>query len=736
MHYIHQTIPKQLALHLLFWLLPLYLSAQQTFGPPVERMSVKATAISANQLEIDGLMDEWVWQKAQVVQDFTQRNPIQGAPASKTTKVKVLYDQEFLYIGAICYDSLPDKKQLRVLNLQRDFSAYQNDRFSVAIDGMMDQRNAVGFEVTPYGAQRELQVIDGAEFNGNVNWDALWFVRTHITDSAWVLEMAIPWKTLRYSEGGNKMLLSFSRNIRVNNEVTTWPSFPRAFSHFRMAYAAELTDLNPPPPAANIQINPYLLANTEGFSTEDSNIKAGGEFKWAITPNTVLDATINTDFAQADVDQQVQNLTRFSVLFPERRQFFLENANIFKTSSSDFIQPFFSRKIGLDDNGQPLPLDGGLRLTSQTTQQTSGILTMRQRATDRTPAANFLTARYARNFSEQNRLGGMLTFRQDDAFEQDSLQIPSKTNATATIDGFFRPQQSFSVESMLSFSNDHDAGQGLAAHAWVWQSKNWGYLGLIGQYVTKNYLPGTGFLAFKDYSLISPSVDLDLRPDWLPSFIRSFGPDGYTDIYWRASDGAFQQAIAGMAPIDLEFQQGGDFEIRIKSEWQHLDEPFSPLGIDIEPGFYQFNRIDVGFTTDFSRKIAGQGRFETGGYYNGSYDRWYADVRLSPIPHIELISSYQFNQFRRLGEQSIDLNTHLLSSRIRLALNPRIQMIGSYQWNSVNAADIWNVRFSWEYRPLSFVYLVFNSNQSDDLITENRLKNQELIGKLTFLKQF
>ncbi|MEM6804579.1 MAG: DUF5916 domain-containing protein [Bacteroidota bacterium] len=716
--------------------------AQETFPPPIRPLEVHALKVPEDAIQLDGKLSESSWSQIIAISGFTQKDPIQGEAASSDTEVRILYNSEFLYIGAICKDSLYKRSLLRVRNMQRDFSGYGNDRFSVAIDGLMDKRNAVGFEVTPYGSQREIQVIDGAEFNGNVNWDALWYVRTEITDTAWIAEMAIPWKTLRYKENSQEMLIAFNRNIRRNNEVTTWPAYPRAFSHFRMAYAAVLRGLDPPPPAANLQINPYSLVDIgrseDGQIAKESfnNFKMGGELKWAITPNTVLDATINTDFAQADVDRQVQNLTRFSVLFPERRQFFLENANIFRSSSASFIQPFFSRRIGIDNNGSPIPLDGGLRFTSQTSKQTLGALAMRQRATPNTPASYFGVGRFVQNFSGQNRLGGLITWRQDDAFESEGELNPSRNNTTATLSGFLRPKQSLSIEGMISASTDTETGDGLAGHGWIYQQKNWGYLGLTGQFATPNYLPGVGFLALSDYILLNPGADFDFRPKWLPGFVRSYGPDGGVDIIWRASDGAFQQAISNYAPIDMEFQTGGEFEVRITQEWQELDEDFEPLGVSISPDSYQFTRIDFGISSDFSRKLAGTFRYEIGGFYDGKQDRIFTELRFSPKPHIEFTGSYIRNQFRELGEQKIDLDTDLIIARARLALNPRVQLIGSYQWNSANNTDIWNVRFSWEYRPLSFIYLVFNSNQTDATLRPNRALTQELIGKITFLKQF
>ncbi len=720
------------------------LNAQETFPPPEKPLEISATKVADNEIVLNGELSELAWQEAQVTTGFTQREPVQGRPATNDTEVRILFDSKFLYIGAICKDSLSDRRRLRVRNLQRDFSGFGNDRFSVALDGLLDKRNAVGFEVTPYGSQRELQVIDGNEGDGNVDWDALWYVRTKVTDTAWSVEMAIPWKTLRYKAGTDKMYIAFNRNIRRYNEITTWPAFPRAFSHFRMAYAALLTNLEPPPPSANIQINPYLLGDVgrtqEGEAPEENktNFEVGGEFKWAITPNSVLDVTVNTDFAQADVDQQVQNLTRFSVLFPERRQFFLENANIFRASEVDNIQPFFSRQIGLDASGQPIPLDGGLRFTSRTSTQTSGVLAMRQRETANSPAAYFGVGRYVQNLSGQNRIGGLVTHRSDNAFtNENGEEIASKQNTTATVNAFFRPKQSLSLDAMVSYSTDAEQGEGVALHGWVYQEKNWGYLGFIGQYVTENYLPGMGFLAFNDYILASPAIDLDIRPKWLPKFVRSYGPDAFADIFWRASDGAFQQAILNFSPFDLVWQTGGQLEARFRQEWQQLDNGFRPLGIEIAPGYYQFGQYELSFDSDFSRKLAGAVTYANGTFYDGNLESWDFDVRISPTPYIELVGSYTLNGFTGLGVEATDLTTNLLSTTARLALNPRVRLNGSYQWNSANEANIWNVRFAWEYRPLSFIFIVFNNNETEGFPSQpNLFSQQEVIGKITFLKQF
>jgi hypothetical protein len=225
--------------------------------------------------------------------------------------------------------------------------------------------------------------------------------------------MAIPWKTLRYPKDCRAMGIVFIRNIRKNNENLTFPAQPRAFASYRMAYAAVLRNIEPPPPSFNLLLNPYALLDvrqrkSRSQTSTETDGKAGGEVKWTVNPTTVLHFTFRTDFAQADVDRQVVNLTRFSVFFPERRQFFLEAAEIYTNRAWRNLQPFFSRRIGLDESGNPVPIDGGARLTHRSNKQTIGALVKRQQADGQLPAANFITARYARNFSAQSRVGGML----------------------------------------------------------------------------------------------------------------------------------------------------------------------------------------------------------------------------------------------------------------------------------------------------------------------------------------
>lgn len=349
-------------------------------------------------ITIDGLLNESSWQQAPVTSDFFRMEPRQGGNFLYQTFVRILFDEKNIYFGVFCKDSL-GKRGVRVQDFRRDFTYGENDVFYIQLDPQNLKRFCVSFQTTPIGTQRDLQVFDDS-FKDN-DWDALWKVRTAVTDSGYYAEFAIPFKSLRYDKSLSDSVswgVTFARLARRDYEVTVFPAIPQAFSPYRMNYAAQITGLKTPPPALNLRVQPYTLyqasaiTSDAGAKTNTNKLKVGGEIKWAVSPNAVLDFTVNTDFAQADVDRAVINLTRFNVFFPERRQFFLENSGIYAGADIDGVKPFFSRTIGLANaqfNATPVSIDAGLRYTDRTANRTLAGLYVHQEATAFQGAANF-----------------------------------------------------------------------------------------------------------------------------------------------------------------------------------------------------------------------------------------------------------------------------------------------------------------------------------------------------------
>lgn len=691
---------------------------------------------------VNGRMDETAWQFSPTANGFFKQFPDQGGNPTFDTQVKILYNQKNLYFGFFCPDSL-GKKGVRVPDLQRDFDFFEYDLVGVNLDPFLDKRNTIAFQTNPYGVQRDLLAFDDAFFDRE--WDGFWKVRTTRTDSGYVAEMQIPWATLRYPKGNKQDWgIQFVRRSRRLGEQSSWSPFPRAYTAYRMPYAGLLKDIEPPAPSVNLRVQPYLLSDFNrrfengSLVSEKFSPKVGGEVKWAITPHTVLDVTFNTDFAQADVDRQVQNLTRFSVLFPERRQFFLENATLFNLGD-DFNQPFFSRKIGLSESGSPIALDAGIRLVSRNLKQNFAGLFVRQRQSEENElgATHFGVLRYSKNIGKQHRIGGMVTLKNAEA----AFGRAGFTNATFSLDGFVRIAEPFSWNFMLTKSQSSGAGgDGFTALSKLqYNSNNW-YAFLVNSIITKDYNPSMGFVYASNLINTNLGGYRIARPKWKPKFVRQMDPGMFLDMYHRATDGTFQQAELFIFPIWIIANTGNRLTGQIVPTWQRVDETFDIVGINIKPANYYYTRYQFAYRSDQSKAFSFVASADFGSFYNGELTALRGELRYSPLPNISAKFSYTRNDFDKVGELKESKVTHLISPEIRLSLNPRVQLTSFYQHNSVADRDVWNIRFAWEFQPLSFLYLVYNSNTAqqyrNDLKRFDTFRNEQSIAKITYLKQF
>ncbi|MEM6326200.1 MAG: DUF5916 domain-containing protein [Bacteroidota bacterium] len=720
-----------------------------------DRPTVQAVRVPDGSIRLDGRLGDAAWDGLPVASGFRQVEPEAGAPARLPTEVRIAFDSRALYVGAVMTDTL-GTDGLRVRDLRRDFDYFDNDHVSVTLDPFGDRRNAVAFQVSPYGALRDLQVRDGVDFNRD--WDGVWDARTVRSDSGWTVEIAIPWATLRYPASGVQTWgLQLSRNGRRVNELSAWSPWPRQFNTYTMAFAGTLTGIEPPPPGRNLRVQPYVLTEAGRLGdapfSDDAGAQVGGDLKWAVTPTTVLDLTVNTDFAQADADQQVVNLTRFSVFFPERRAFFLESADVFDVGASDNFTPFYSRRIGLDA-GRPIGLDGGARLVTGGAWGRAGALGVRQRSADGVPAAWFGVGRASLNVGAENRIGGMVVARHNEALgatlsdsgAEPASGEPSQTNTVAVVDGFSRLGRTGAVSGYAAASaTSGDGGEGIATQVWVRNSAMWGYVGFIQQIATADYEAATGFVFRRDVLYNGPAVFLDLRPGWLPASVRSYAPRFVADIFHRPSDGAFLQANTSVTPLRTIFQSGAEASAFVRPTWQELDVTeagvFRPLGAELAAGSYRYVQVGAALTSDPSRRITGSVEVSTGGYFDGRLTTVEATASAAPSPRLAVALRYELNDARRLGVDALDVRSHLLGANVRVALSPRLQATAFWQYNSLADLASLNARVSWEFAPLSFVYLVVNDSRFYVPTTDRMampdafLSEQQGVLKVTYLRQ-
>jgi len=650
---------KNIISTIIFILFSLSLNSQVLFAPNSQKLEITAQSTDT-PIRIDGQLNEVAWQTADSISDFIQIEPNQGIPTQFSTSVKILSNSE---------------------------------TFAVGIDGFLDERNTITLAVNPYGSQKDYLSFDDTFFDSD--WNGLWKVRTSITDLGWYAEFRIPWKTIRYAiseKDSEQWGINFVRRQRKSNEIAAWSPYPRSFGFNRAEYFGILKGFKPPKPKKNIRINPYLTNNFLQVKQNgnqiltDNKVTVGGELKWAINPYTLFDATINTDFAQADADEQVNNTSRFSIFFPEKRQFFLENASLFGTGLYDnagtsgniIIAPFFSRRIGLAVDGTPLNIDGGLRLVNQSTRSNFGLMAIQEQDTNLSKRYNFV-GRYSKNFGKQNRIGFITTTRIGE----------ENTNVVGGLDGFFRLGKAHSLGFMALLSHDTDLEQqGLGGYLQYQYTTNQLSSWWTTSVLDKDFNPALGFISRQNIIANAFGTIFNYRGERLP----------------------FKKKIRAFLP-------------RITANWY------------ISVGNYQNTRYNFNMSTDASNKISVIFNYELGDFFNGKLVSRNISLNLSPIPQIFLTANLNSNRLSKFGENKVNKTINLYTLKSRLFINPRLSFVGLYQYNSQNKSNFFNLRFAWEYSPLSYCYLVYNSNTLKANFLDELQTNQAIV-KISFLKQF
>ena len=694
---------------------------------------------ATGRIVLDGRLDEPDWRAAHVAGEFVQVRPDYLPTTRFASQVRVLFDADNLYIGAYHRDSA-GLSTLRLPDLRRDFEPPETDVFAVTLGPLGDKRTALQFQTTPLGSQADVQAFDGGE-SFSFNWDALWRVRTTRADSGWIAEISIPWQSLRYANGAHSWDINFLRNTRRAAQWSAWVPYPRQLTSWRLNYSGALDSIQPPPPRTNIRIRPYVLGQSSRDRTPNafngSTGDVGGEVIWAPTSNSLLEATINTDFAQADVDRQVVNLTRFNAFFPERRQFFLENADLLNAgglSPSTFsgngvpsvafaVQPFFTRRIGLGDDGTLLPIDAGIRYAYRAARSTVGALAMRQAAVNGGSATTFGVARGSQLFGQSTRLGATVSVRDGGT---------GGSNVVSAVDVFKRIGQLAQASAMVSTSTINGT-TGLAATYAVSRVSPALAIALTGALVNRNYNPQTGFVSRGNVLLTAPGIVRTVQPAWLPHGVVWMRPGVATVFFHDPQTRALQEGQITLSS-EVLFRNGATFSPTLEHSLQRptLSVPLLP-NVPIAPGTHDYSRGGIIVKSDQSAKIAATATLTTGGFFDGSLDRAEVATRWSPTPYVALRGTYEVNRLRSIGTRDSSFVTHLAGPELRVFLNPRVQWSAFYQYNTAVQRGSLNARFSWEFAPLSYVFLVYNDRQAiQDGTTPSA---RSLILKVSWLRQ-
>lgn len=699
-------------------------AAQQ---PPTPEQAPRLRATRAESaIVLDGRLDEPVWQRAEVLRSFTQVEPNTGEAAKLGTEVRVAFDRSHLYIAWLAAEP-EGRRGLRVQDLRRKFGYFDNDLVGLALDPLGDARNAYSFQITPLGNLRDLHTLDGSFYNRQ--WQAVWEARTDIQADHWTAEVAIPWTALRYAAGTTRMRANFHRIARRTNEMSAWVPWPRAMNAYRMDFSGWIEGLEPPPPGPRVSVRPYatgVAARTDDVANRTADV--GGELLWQPTPSTIVEGTVNTDFAQADVDRQVVNLRRFSVFFPEQRQFFLDTATLFDIGTDDdlVVRPFFSRRIGLAPGGIPLTLAGGARAVRSGVSGSSGLMLLHQDRSASAPASTFLVGRTSHNVGGASRVGGLITARRD-------VGTSAPASLTGAADGLWRITPNWTVEGMASVTEADAGGRGFASYIKGTRQTSQLTLSWLEALVTDRYTPASGFVSRTNVALHAPKVTYDWRPAWRPASIRNFNLFGSSFVYTDLRDGELEETYSETY-VDIVGQHGALFYPDLLHFSQRVREAFEPVpGVVVAPGRYSYWRPNVYYGTDKSRRAWAGARVYTGGYYDRSLDQLELRLFASPTPRAALGVNVDINRFHGGGAATVV--TRLIAPELRLAWNPRLQLTAFYQYNEAARQGTLNARFSWEFKPLSYLYVVLNDARDAGQPTLPGPRRQQLLVKLVYFGQ-
>ena len=672
------------------------------------QLSIKKTS---ENIVIDGVLEEATWQSAAVGKEFFMITPVDTGKANQFSEARVSFDDEFLYIAMIFFNNSVLGKYV-VESLKRDFSFGKNDNFLVAIDPFNNQSTGFAFGLNAYGAQWDGTMYDGRSVD--LNWDAKWYSEVQFDEEKWVCEMAIPFKSIRYDETSAVWGINFSRLDLKASEKSSWAPVPRQFPSVTLAYAGALVwDSPPPKQGSNISLIPYVSDNLsqENSNPKDNNFKVGVDLKYNLTSALNLDVTVNPDFSQAEVDQQVTNLDRFELFFPERRQFFLENADLFSNFGYRTIRPFFSRRIGLN-----VPITGGLRLSGNLDENwrlgVMNIQTQKEETLD-LAAENFGVFTLQRKVLDRSNISLIFINKQK---LNSTLINPSENNFNRNLGleyNYFSEDNLWNGKLLfLQSYSPLEANQGnvFASH-FGYQSTRWNWR-IQQEYVSGNYSAEVGFIPRNNY------IKLETRGGHLvytqkETPLLSHGPSVERTYYFDTSFEKNDQSTE--FNYLFNFKNRSRFSLGFQNQFIQLLSDFDPLrtGIaELKKGTeHRWNSITLSYDSKPQNRFTYSIEALTGGYYNsGKRTAFLGEFGYRFQPFLELNSVVNFNQINLPAPWS-DNAFWLLGMKANLTFTNTLFFSNLFQYNEQLGLWNFNSRFQWRYKPASDIFLVFNSNE-------------------------
>jgi hypothetical protein len=693
-------------------------------------------------ITLDGRLDEPAWAAAPVAEGFVQNDPREGTPATYDTQVRLLYDDRALYVGVFAKD--PEPAQIIVNELRKDFNTSTADGFQVVIDTFHDRRNGYQFAINPSGAKWDSQMSNEGR-DQNPNWDGIWDVGTRIGEDGWYAEIAIPFKTLKFGpEALQTWGINFQRRLRRRNENSYWAPLRRIHQLSRVSMAGTYEGLQGLTPGANVRVKPYALANMNKLAgvSLDKEFDAGVDVKYGVTSGLTWDFTVNTDFSQVEADEQQINLTRFSLFFPEKRDFFLENSGVFqfgsgstagagavngRPASQDMIF-FFSRQIGLSPTGDAIPLLAGSRITGRVGGWSVGALNIQQREHTRSPATNFTALRARRDILANSDIGVMFLNKDPNGGDYNrgfgaDANFRFFRDLTVNVAG----ARSATPQSRLPGSGDD------------WYSKSG--VGYRGNVLETRAMYQTIGSRFNDEMGFVPRVGVDnfdgffgthLRIKKWSGWLRETFPHFQIENVTKRSGGGLESRYVDWHWL-LTLQNSAFIEVGANPNEEVIDDRFainSRRGIVVDPGRYSFKEYFVLANSNAAALFSMNLRYGTGEFYDGYRRNYTVGGTFRMNEHINLSLSDQINDIELKSGSFV---THLVTGRLNYYFNTKVFVNALVQYNTDTNQWSSNVRLDIIHRPLSDIYLVYNERYDS---RSGALVSRAVIAKMTYLLAF
>lgn len=714
---------------------------------------------------LDGIFEEREWGRGALIEGLVQQEPNEGAPATEETEIYLMYDAETLYIGVRAWDR--SGLGVTATEMRRDSDRIlDEDNFQIILDTFKDSRSGYMFVTNPLGAKLDQQVFNEGEGGGrgfgfatsNVNrdWDGVWHVAASTVDDGWIAEIAIPMVTLRFPAAEEQSWgMNLMRNIGRKNEQAFWAPITKEFTIYKVSLAGSLNGMASLSRGLDLRMTPFVTGGGSSVlqeSVEDSDFDGdvGLDMKYGITPGINLDLTFNTDFAQAEVDDEQVNLTRFPLFFPEKRDFFLENSGQFNVGSatafSRYADLFFSRRIGLSAAGGNVPIIGGARLTGKIGRNDIAIMNVQTDQAFGGTAENFLVAKYSRNIFSRSRVGFLFVNKSSSDYLGDITN--DHYNRTFGVDALLTPHPNLTIQGFLAKTETpgivvpvddpgtpwrEDVGygeNGRYVNA-TWLDTKWRIYGEFADF-DNDFNPEVGFLPRAGIRTTKLHLERNPRPNFWG--IRVLSP--MVNWTYTTDQDGLRLADRWHYMLGSRFDNGAFLNIWYNDHFDRVQRDFTLNGVVVPAGDYNFGEWRVSFDSNQARKIYYGLMVAPQGFYGG--DRWDGSVSIGArlTDRLSTETAYNRNDVSLPGG---DFVVNLASLRVDFAISPTMSIRSVTQYNSQVDQFGTSARFRWTYRPGSDIYIVYDELQrdptapADDPLADLYFRDRSLIVKATFL---